>query len=443
MEAKVYSIKKELQSLLGKINFLKRFRSNISGKTQAFSPLLRLKKECFEWGQAQREAFEKIKDYLVRPPIFSPPCRNKSMRLYISVSDVTLGSMLSQEDENGVERAIYYLSQVLNDVETRYSMIEKLCLSLYFSCTKLKHYIKLIDVYVSSHFDSLKHVLSKPILHNRIGKWAPALTEYSLTYMPLKAIKGYRDGTIIGVLIISPNKIPTKFKYKIEGLCSNNEDEHEALIAGLEILLELGETRVKIMSDSELVIKQITKEYKCAKENLIVYFVIENRLLRRFKMVSIRHIPRVKNQKANDLAQIASGYIILKENLEDAIEIRGRVMSTRLSPIDLEVTKLGYADKENFEILSIDSLTDEDWRKPIVKYLENPTTSAERKVIYHSLSYTLMGNELFKKTPEGVLLKCLGDFEVYLALSNVHSGACGAHQVCHKMKWLLFRQGMY
>lgn len=63
---------------------------------------------------------------------------------------------------------------------------------------------------------------------------------------------------------------------------------------------------------------------------------------------------------------------------------------------------LGYADKEIFEVLAIDSLTDEDWIKPIVEYLENPTRFVERKVRYHPLSYTLMGNELFKKTPEGM-----------------------------------------
>jgi hypothetical protein len=101
------------------------------------------------------------------------------MKLYISASDSTLGSMLAQEDENGNEKAIYYLSRVLNDVETRYNDIEKLCLCLYFACMKLKHYIKPVDVHVYSHYDVIKHMLSKPILHSRIGKWALALTEYS------------------------------------------------------------------------------------------------------------------------------------------------------------------------------------------------------------------------------------------------------------------------
>lgn len=38
-----------------------------------------------------------------------------------------------------------------------------------------------------------------------------------------------------------------------------------------------------------------------------------------------------------------------------------------------------------------------------------------------------MRNGLFKKTPEGGILKCLGETETYLAVFEVHSGACGTH----------------
>ena len=106
-------------------------------------------------------------------------------------------------------------------------------------------------------------------------------------------------------------------------------------------------------------------------------------------------------------------------------------MATRLSPSDLEVIKLGYASEENLEIFVIDNLTDTDRRKPIVNFLENPTISTQKKLRFRALSYTLMGNKLFKKTPEEIFLKCLIKSEAYLAMSNVHSGACGAHQVFH------------
>ena len=80
-----------------------------------------------------------------------------------------------------------------------------------------------------------------------------------------------------------------------------------------------------------------------------------------------------------------------------------------------------------------------DRRKRIVDYLENPTTSVKRKISYRALSYTLMDNKLSKKTPKELFLKCLSESEAFLALSNVHNGACRTLQVGHKMKWILFR----
>lgn len=44
------------------------------------------------------------------------------MRLYISASDVTIGNMPAQEDENDIERAIYHLNRVLNNIETKYHL---------------------------------------------------------------------------------------------------------------------------------------------------------------------------------------------------------------------------------------------------------------------------------------------------------------------------------
>jgi hypothetical protein len=53
---------KELQSLLGKINFVRRFISNLSQKVLPFFPLLKLKKDQrFTWGDEQQKAFYEIK----------------------------------------------------------------------------------------------------------------------------------------------------------------------------------------------------------------------------------------------------------------------------------------------------------------------------------------------------------------------------------------------
>ena len=52
----------ELQSLIGKINFIQRFISNLFGKIQPFNSLLKLKAgQEFVWGEAQPKALEEIK----------------------------------------------------------------------------------------------------------------------------------------------------------------------------------------------------------------------------------------------------------------------------------------------------------------------------------------------------------------------------------------------
>ncbi|XP_058757860.1 uncharacterized protein LOC131631095 [Vicia villosa] len=231
----------------------------------------------------------------------------------------------------------------------------------------------------------------------------------------------HKNGTGIGGVIISPDVISAEFKYSIDRMCTNNEAEYEALITGLELLLELGERSVKIMGDSELVVKQVSKEYKCVKENLIMYFVIANKLIKRFDSTSIRHITRRENQEANDLAQKVSGN--KKDEDEEPVQVRKKVRATVLSPSDFSIINLGAVDVENFEILTVDNGQENDWRKPLVEYLRNPTGSTYTKIKYRALDFVLMGNELFKKTAEGLLLKCLGESGAYLAVLNVHNGA--------------------
>jgi hypothetical protein len=100
-----------------------------------------------------------------------------------------IGVVLTQVTE-GKEHIITYLSRCLIDAETRYSFIEKLCLSLFYACSKLWHYLLASTCVVVCQADVIKHILQQPILSGRIGKWVYALIEYDLTYEPLKSIKG-------------------------------------------------------------------------------------------------------------------------------------------------------------------------------------------------------------------------------------------------------------
>jgi hypothetical protein len=68
--------------------------------------------------------------------------------------------------------------------------MEKLCLSLYYACSKFEHYILSSFCIVACQYDVIKRMLLKPILSGRIGKRAYALVEYGLAYEPLRSMKG-------------------------------------------------------------------------------------------------------------------------------------------------------------------------------------------------------------------------------------------------------------
>jgi len=71
-----------------------------------------------------------------------------------------------------------------------YTFIEKLCLSLYYACTKLRHYLLTSACIVVCQTNVIKHMLQKPILSGRIGKWAYGLVEYNLACEPLESMRG-------------------------------------------------------------------------------------------------------------------------------------------------------------------------------------------------------------------------------------------------------------
>jgi hypothetical protein len=140
-------------------------------------------------GAEQQEALEKIKEYLSAPPVLCAPRRGVPFKLYIAAKEKIIGVVLTQEDK-GKEYVIAYLGRRLLDPETRYAHIEKLCLSLYYTCSKMRHYLLSSTCVVVCQADVIKNMLYRPILRGRIGKWAYALIEYDLTYKPLKTLKG-------------------------------------------------------------------------------------------------------------------------------------------------------------------------------------------------------------------------------------------------------------
>jgi hypothetical protein len=78
-----------------------------------------------------------------------------------------------------------------------------------------------------------------------------------------------------------------------------------------------------------------------------------------------------------------------------------------------------------------------------VHYLENTDRIVDTKVWRHALKYVLLDNTLYRRTVDGLLLKCLDSDQSKVAMREVHESICGTHQSSHKIKWFLHHVGFY
>ncbi|XP_070667783.1 uncharacterized protein [Malus domestica] len=248
----------------------------------------------------------------------------------------SIGSLLAQNNKGRKEQAVYYLSRILIEVETRYSPIERLCLALYFTASKLRHYMLPCHVHIIAKIDVIKYMLSKPMLTGRIGKWILALSEFRFQYIPQRAVKGQAIAdflaehqesqdeiiNILGTLEVTSVWIPPSKDYQGN---TNNWAEYEALIIGLEILMDLGAVKVEVFGDSELVINQLNGEFKCRHITMAGYYLAATQLLSYWDSeISVSHVPRGSNLVANEMAQLASGMPIQERKYGVDVEIQRR-----------------------------------------------------------------------------------------------------------------------
>jgi ribonuclease HI len=89
------------------------------------------------------------------------------------------------------------------------------------------------------------------------------------------------------------------------GTTTNNVAEYTAAIMGLEQAVKLGARRVKLLADSELLVKQINGQYRVKNEGLKPLHARVKELVARIGSVEVQYIPREQNKEADALANKA------------------------------------------------------------------------------------------------------------------------------------------
>jgi len=119
------------------------------------------------------------------------------------------------------------------------------------------------------------------------------------------ASRGNPGPSSIGFVLYDPTGIVIHELGGVIGKATNNVAEYRALISGLESALERNVRSLEVRLDSQLLVRQVTGEYRVKATGLKPLAREAVRLLRSFDEVEVIHVPRAQNQRADGLANAA------------------------------------------------------------------------------------------------------------------------------------------
>nr|XP_025665276.1 uncharacterized protein LOC112763957 [Arachis hypogaea] len=429
---------KEIQKLTGRLTALSRFLGASAQKAIPFFKLMK-KGSPFKWETECEEAFQHFKKVLAEPPILAKPQTGETLYLYLSITEEALAAALIRENMRKEQEPIYFISKVLQEAETRYSGLEKLAFTLLTASRRLRQYFQAHPLTVRTD-QAVKQVLQKPDLAGRMLAWSIELSQFQIKFEPRYAIKAQAMADFIaemtpgnstpeswklhvdgssnvtsggaGVILESQNGVIIEKLVRYEFPVSNNQAEYEALLAGLALAWEVGAKVLEVNTDSQVVSSQINGDYQTRDPLLQQYLAKVNKLKEGFERVTIQHVPRERNARADLLSKLAS-------------------------------TKPGHGNKsliqEVIKSPSVSTTTNThltlsnqgSWTYPILQYLFDGTLPPDpkegKRIKREAANYTVVAGQLYKRGFSQPLLKCVEPENTGYILHEIHEGCCGHH----------------
>lgn len=171
---------KECRRFIGMSSWYRRFIPNFSILSAPISDLVRKGKK-FVWTSEANEAFIKLKEALVSPPVLSNPDFSKPFSVQCDASDSAISGVLNQQDDEGNELVISYFSQKLTPTQRKYATTEKEALAVLDSLKKFRGWIEGTHVTVITDHSSLIWLQNIKDPSGRLARWALKLQQYDIT----------------------------------------------------------------------------------------------------------------------------------------------------------------------------------------------------------------------------------------------------------------------
>ncbi|RVW50249.1 Gypsy retrotransposon integrase-like protein 1 [Vitis vinifera] len=384
--------------------------------------------------------------------------------MYLAVSEWAISAVLFRCPSPKEQKPIYYVSRALADVETRYSKMELTVLALRSAAQKLRLYFQAHPVIVLTD-QPLRSILHKPDLTGRMLQWAIELSEFGIEFQPRLSKKGQvmadfvleysrrpnqhhesseqewwtlrvdgasrSSGSRVGLLLQSPTGEQLEQAIRLGFSASNNEAEYEVILSGLDLALALSVSKLRIYSDSQLVVRHVQKEYEAKDARMARYLAKARSTLQQFTEWTIEKIRRADNRHADALAGIAAS-LPIKEVI--------------LLPIHVQANP-SVAEDSTCNTIEANQTGDQEWTHNIAEYLRAGTLPEDPKQAHKntgaSCPFHPDWGALYKRSFTGPYLRCLGHSEAQYVLAELHEGICGNHTGGRSLAHRAHSQGYY
>jgi ribonuclease HI len=334
----------DVQKLAGRMATLSRFVARLGEKALTFYALMKKSEDKFEWTEEADTTFAQLKKVLSTPSVLVAPKEKEPLLLYITATHQVVSTVLvversEEEKAHGVQRTVYFLSEVLSPIKQRYPHYQKLAYSVFTIERKLRQYFAVHPIIVVNEAP-LSNILNKPAATGCVSLWRIKLSPLDIMYEKHKAIKSqvlpdftaewlelqntappnlssvwtmYFDGSKrvqgagAGVVLILPQGDKLKYVLRMSFLqSSNNEAEYEALLHGMKMAKACGATRLKIFGDSNLVVQQVMNRCDAISNNMTAYRNLYYYLEGTFDGCEVSHVSRASNEETDNLTNIGS-----------------------------------------------------------------------------------------------------------------------------------------
>ena len=203
---------KEVRQFLGLVGYYRKFVPKFADIAR---PLTNLTKQDipYEWTTKCQEAFEFLKEMLLKEPVLKYPDPGKPYTLFTDASKFAWACVLTQQYEHefdGKKRKILhpitYVSGLFRGSQINWATLTKEAYAIYISIKKLDHYLQDAEVTLRSDHLPLKSFLQKNTLNTKVNNWAIDITSRcrNIQFEYIKGIKNTLADTMSRLIKITP-----------------------------------------------------------------------------------------------------------------------------------------------------------------------------------------------------------------------------------------------